>query len=97
MLIAIKKYFSFFFSSCHKDVKLVNPSALPSLRQTVFAKRFKLPETRLNEQNLVARAEILRLRISLLQQERNRRKKIIEDIKVSIVLTSIVKQTIGCL
>ena len=83
LLIAIKKYFSFFFSSCHKDVKLVNPSALPSLRQTVFAKRFKLPETRLNEQNLVARAEILRLRISLLQQERNRRKKIIEDIKVS--------------
>lgn len=53
------------------------------MRQTVFAKRFKLPETRLNEQNLVARAEILRLRISLLQQERNRRKKIIEDIKVS--------------
>ena len=79
----LKKHFLIFFSTCHKDVKLVNPSALPSLRQTVFAKRFKLPETRLNEQNLVARAEILRLRISLLQQERNRRKKIIEDIKVS--------------
>ena len=55
------------------------------MRQTIFAKRFKLPETRLTEQGLLARAEILKLRISLLQQERNRRKLVIEDIKVSYI------------
>lgn len=59
---------------------IFNPATLPSLRQTVFASKFKLPETRSAEQRLSARSELLRLRISLLQKERDKRRHRIDDV-----------------
>jgi hypothetical protein len=61
---------------------IVNPGALPSRRQTFFAKRFKLPETRLAERDFSARAEVIRIRISLLQRERDRRQQVVDSIRM---------------
>ena len=41
------------------NIHIVNPGALPSLRQTLLARKFKQPKTRLSEQDLLARTEYL--------------------------------------
>ena len=65
------------------EEKLVNPSlALPSLRQTLFAMKYKQPQTRIAENTLLARMELLRIKIMLLKKERDRRKKWIENFKI---------------
>ena len=66
-------------STTHSDVSVVNPSALPSMRQTLLARKYKHPQTRLLERDLEARIEILKIRIALLQKERDRRKDKVED------------------
>ena len=58
-----------------EEVPIVNPGALPSLRQTLLARKFKQPKTRLSEQDLLARTEYLRVRLGLLHKERDRRKE----------------------
>lgn len=69
----------------HEEDKalIVNPTALPSLRQTLFAKRFKQPQTRLAENSLQAQAELLRIRITLLKNEREKRRRCIESIRTA--------------
>jgi len=63
------------------EVPIVNPGALPSLRQTLLARKFKQPKTRLSEQDLLARTEYLRVRLGLLHKERDRRKEKIAKIQ----------------
>ena len=63
------------------EVPIVNPGALPSLRQTLLARKFKQPKTRLSEQDLLSRMEMLRVRKDLLLKERDRRKEKIEKIR----------------
>lgn len=66
-----------------EEMPLVNPAALPSLRQTLLARKCKQPSTRTTEQNLLARIELSRIRIGLLQKERERQKKSIDAIRQS--------------
>ena len=63
------------------EVPIVNPGALPSLRQTLLARKFKQPKTRLSEQDLLSRMELLRVRKDLLLKECDRRKEKIEKIR----------------
>ena len=63
------------------NIHIVNPGALPSLRQTLLARKFKQPKTRLSEQDLLARMEFLRVRIGLLHKERDRRREKIANLK----------------
>ena len=60
---------------------IVNPGALPSLRQTLLVRKSKLPKTRESEQDLLARLELARIRISLLQKERDRQKQAVERLR----------------
>lgn len=64
-----------------EEVPLINPGALPSLRQTLLVRKCKQPSTRTAEQNLLARIELSRIRIGLLQKERERQKKSIDAIR----------------
>ena len=70
-------------SNKEDEATKVNPySALPSLRQTLFAMKHKQPQTRIAENNLQARIELLRIKIMLLKKERDRRKKWIENYEI---------------
>ncbi len=62
------------------ETLIINPGALPSLRQTLLVRKVKNSKTRLSEQDLLARIELSRVRLSLLQKERDRLRKAVEDL-----------------
>ena len=61
------------------ECPIINPSALPSLRQTLLVRKFKQPQTRLSERDLQARIDLLKIRIELLRKERDRKKRRVES------------------
>lgn len=79
-------------ASCHVTASASTTkesgAALPSLRHSVFARRMKLPTTRLTESHLSAKLETLKMRISLLRAEKARLQgavALVQEEKVKLV------------